>query len=213
MPASSYLSTAMCPSTEPDEEAIPPSDEKLLSVRLIGLTLGILVTLVLGMVIVGVWFREPLMRISAGFVESFGGLGVALGYFLTDAFTLPLPNDIGPILAIAGGMSFVEVCVWGASGSILGGFVGYLVGRQLGTTRIVSRVLDRNDGRAQRMLERHGLTAVAVAAITPLPYSIFCWAAGAAKLPLARFMAVSIPLRIIRVADYLYLIRLGLLPA
>ncbi len=213
MPASSYLSTAMCPSTEPDEEAIPPSDEKLLSVRLIGLTLGILVTLVLGMVIVGVWFREPLMRISAGFVESFGGLGVALGYFLTDAFTLPLPNDIGPILAIAGGMSFVEVCVWGASGSILGGFVGYLVGRQLGTTRIVSRVLDRNDGRAQRMLDRHGLTAVAVAAITPLPYSIFCWAAGAAKLPLVRFMAVSIPLRILRVAGYLYLIRLGLLPA
>jgi membrane protein YqaA with SNARE-associated domain len=53
---------------------------------------------------------------------------------------------------------------------------------------------------------------VAVAAITPLPYSIFCWAAGAGRLDFTRFMAVSVPLRIIRVAGYLYLIQLGLLP-
>jgi uncharacterized membrane protein YdjX (TVP38/TMEM64 family) len=53
---------------------------------------------------------------------------------------------------------------------------------------------------------------VAVAAITPLPYSIFCWAAGAGKLPFRRFLLVSL-LRIVRVAGYLYLIQLGLLGA
>ena len=152
------------------------------------------------------------MKVSEVFVEQFGGFGVGFGYFITDALTLPVPNDIGPILGIAGGMSFVEVSVWGAAGSVGGGVVGYQIGRRLRSTRLVAFVLERNDGRAQRMLDRHGLKAVAVAAITPSPYSIFCWAAGAGKLPFGRFVALSIPLRIVRVTGYLYLIQLGLMP-
>ena len=62
---------------------------------------------------------------------------------------------------------------------------------------------------AQRVLDRYGMTAVAVAAITPLPYSIFCWAAGAGRLDFRAFFLVS-QLRILRVAGYLYLIQLGL---
>jgi membrane protein YqaA with SNARE-associated domain len=107
-------------------------------------------------------------------------------------------------------MGFVEVCVWATLGSLVGGAVGYWVGRSLGTTRWLRRVLERRGGRAQALLDRYGLTAVAVAAITPLPYSIFCWAAGAGRVPFSRFLLVS-QLRILRVAGYLYLIQIGLL--
>lgn len=62
---------------------------------------------------------------------------------------------------------------------------------------------------AQRVLDRYGMKAVAVAALTPLPYSIFCWAAGAGRLSFKLFLLVS-TLRFVRVVGYLYLIQLGL---
>jgi membrane protein YqaA with SNARE-associated domain len=168
--------------------------------------------LVGGVAALGTWFHRPLLAIADSFVGSLGGPGVALGYFIPDAFTIPLPNDVSSLLGLAGGMTFFEVCAWATLGSLLGGAVGYWVGRLLRTTRWLGRVFERRGGLAQQLLERYGLTAVAVAAITPLPYSIFCWAAGAGKLPFRRFLLVSL-LRIVRVAGYLYLIQLGLLGA
>ncbi len=80
------------------------------------------------------------------------------------------------------------------------------------TTRFVTRAFERSGGQIQATLTKHGATAVAVAAITPLPYSIFCWAAGAGRISFKSFFFVS-QLRIIRVALYLYLIQLGLFPS
>jgi membrane protein YqaA with SNARE-associated domain len=179
--------------------------------RLILSTLLVIVGLVGAVALVGYYFREPLLRISRSFVDTLGGLGVTLGFFLPDAFTIPLPNDVVSVLGLAGGMSFFEVTCWASAGSLAGGTVGYWIGRYLRTTRFVQRVLSRGGGIAQQILSRYGVTAVAIAAITPLPYSIFCWAAGAGKLPFQTFLAVSAPLRVIRVAGYLYLIQLGLL--
>jgi membrane protein YqaA with SNARE-associated domain len=51
---------------------------------------------------------------------------------------------------------------------------------------------------------------VAIAAITPLPYSLSAWAAGAVHMRFATFFAVSLS-RVLRVAGALYLIQLGLL--
>ncbi len=159
--------------------------------------------------VVGYAFREPLMRISRLFVESFGGFGVALGFFFPDALTVPLPNDVASVLGLAGGLSFLEVTAWATGGSLIGGSVGYFIGRSLRRTAIVRRVLERGDGAAQKTLTRYGALAVAVAAITPLPYSIFCWAAGAGQIPFQSFLLAS-SLRVVRVAGYLYLIQLGL---
>lgn len=177
--------------------------------RLIVSTLvGLLVLMGLA-ALIGYYFREPLMRISRMFVESFGGPGVAFGFFLPDAFTIPLPNDVATVLGLAGGMSFFEVSAWATGGSLIGGSVGYWIGRFLRRTRVVQGVLERGDGAAQKTLTRYGAWAVAVAAITPLPYSIFCWAAGAGRIPFQIFLLAS-TLRVVRVTGYLYLIQLGL---
>lgn len=179
--------------------------------RLIASTLIVLAVLVAMVAAAGYYYREPLLRVSQMFVDSLGGVGIALGFFLPDAFTIPLPNDVVTVLGLAGGMSFAAVCCWATAGSIVGGATGYWVGRLLRRTRVVRRVLDRGDSYAQRVLTKYGATALAVAAITPLPYSIFCWASGAGRIPFKTFLAISVPLRIVRVSGYLYLIQLGLL--
>ena len=194
--------------SSPEPQSVPAS-AVMAPRRLIVSTLVVLVILMTMVGIVGYYFREPLMRVAKMFVESFGGFGVALGFFIPDAFTVPLPNDVATVLGLAGGMSFFEVSAWATAGSLVGGTVGYWIGRSLRRTKTVQRVLSRGGGVAQKTLDRYGATAVAVAAITPLPYSIFCWAAGAGKIPFKNFLAVSM-LRIVRVTGYLYLIQLGL---
>ena len=87
---------------------------------------------------------------------------------------------------------------------------GFWIGRRLRTTRLVARVLASRGGRVPGLFARYGTVAVALAALTPLPYSVFCWAAGAARMSFGRFILVS-QLRIVRVAGYLYLIQLGML--
>jgi len=184
--------------------------DNALNVRGLLISTGaILLGIMLVMVVVGQTLQEPLERVSRQFVDTLGGLGVALGFFLPDAFNLPLPADAFTTLGIAGGMSFVEVVLWGTAGSWVGGAIGYWIGRGLRHTRWVRRVLESRGGRVQRLLTKHGAVAVAVAALTPLPYSIFCWGAGAGRLPFRVFLAISL-LRIVRVAGYLLVIQVGL---
>lgn len=181
-----------------------------LNVRWLLFTTGLILLGIMSvMAVVGHSFREPLMDVSRQFVEGLGGVGVAMGFFLPDAFNLPLPADAFTTLGLAGGMSFGEVVLWGTAGSLVGGAIGYWIGRGLRHTRFVSRILEGKGARVQRLLTRHGATALAVAAITPLPYSIFCWAAGAGQMSFRTFFAISL-LRIGRVAGYLLVIRLGL---
>ena len=189
----------------------PPPPSLMAPRRLIVSTLLGLGALMAVVGFVGYFFRDPLLRVSRMFVESLGGVGVAVGFFIPDAFTVPLPNDVATVLGLAGGMGFVEVVLWAFAGSLAGGTTGYWIGRYLRTTRFVTRVFEKSGGQIQHTLTRHGAIAVAVAAITPLPYSIFCWAAGAGRISFKSFFLVS-QLRIIRVALYLYLIQLGLFP-
>jgi membrane protein YqaA with SNARE-associated domain len=186
-----------------------PSSAMLSPRRLVVTTLGGLAALMAVIAIVSYYFKEPLMRVSTMFVEALGGFGVALGFFIPDAFTLPLPNDVATVLGLAGGLSFLEVTLWASGGSLVGGSVGYWIGRNLRKTRFVRRLFERRGGLVQATMDRYGVTAVAVAAITPLPYSIFCWAAGAGRISFRQFLLVS-QLRWLRVAGYLYLIQLGL---
>ena len=60
------------------------------------------------------------------------------------------------------------------------------------------------------LVRRYGAYALALTALTPLPYSLGCWACGALKMRFSLFLWVSL-LRIPRVAGYLALIYFGLL--
>jgi len=171
--------------------------------------LGIL-ALVVVMAGLGAWFREPLMSAGHWFVTTLGGPGIALGFFVPDAFTVPIPNDAFLALGRAGGMPTGPLVAWAMLGSVTGGCVGWWLGRGLRRRGGVDRFLSGRGAALDRALRRHGLWVVAIAAITPLPYSVSAWAAGSTGMPLPHFFAVSL-LRIVRVVGALYLVDLGLM--
>jgi len=162
---------------------------------------------------VGFALREELVASSAWFVETLGATGIVLGFLLPDLLSLPLPQDAVTAFGLAGGMGFWEVVFLAAAGSLLGGSLAFAGGRHLRRTRLYERLVTRRCGvDAEGLIRRYGVTAVAIAALTPLPYSVMCWAAGALGMPYRTFILISL-LRFPRVAFWLYLIELGLIAA
>jgi len=157
-------------------------------------------------------FNEEVTAASAWFVGTLGGPGISLGYFLPDAFTLPIPNDAFTLVGRVGGMSFVSVVAWGTAGSIAGGSVGWVIGKYLvGRSARLKRYFDRVGSRMMERFQRGGAWILFAAALTPLPYSVACWAAGAIGMSYTRFVLIS-SVRLFRVAGYLWALEQGLGP-
>src|SRR5690242_2325194 len=150
--------------------------------------------------LLGWLFKEPLLRVGHWFVDNFGGPGVAIGYFLPDAFTVPLPNDAFTAFGLWGGMPFWQVVAWGSLGSIAGGSTGWALGRYWfsRSARLQEFIKRRGGDEMIAQLRRGERWFLAIAAVTPIPYSITCWGAGIVKMPYWDFLLISL-LRIPRV--------------
>lgn len=192
--------------TAPSPEAIA-ADRAWVRRSLLRMAVGLVVLLTAVAVFVAL-YEEPIRAASQRFVEVAGGPGIALGWFLPDVAPLPILPDAFTTAGLIGGMGFLEVVLWGTLGSIAGGSAGYAFGRLLPNTAMYQRVMAGRGARAGELVERYGAAALAFAALSPLPFSLACWAAGALAMPLPRFFAVA-ALRFVRISSYLYLLQLG----
>lgn len=191
-------------STWPDS-ANPLSHDDELSPRslIVRLALGILVLLV-GAIFLATFAYEPIQSMSEPLVDRFGLAFVFVGVVLTDS--LMFTNEPILLVAHAGGLGFWPV-VWVASvASIAAGVLGWLVGGQLGRLTRVKRLMARY--RIGPFMERYGVYAVGVAALTPFPYSVATWSAGAAGVPLVHVLLGSL-LRVPRVVFWFGIMLFG----
>ncbi|MDP8223803.1 MAG: VTT domain-containing protein [Candidatus Lernaella stagnicola] len=193
--------------TETASQGAP--DAPLSSRRLLLQMIGGIVVMAGALGVITFLFRDEFAQISEGFVAIFGGAGVWLTFFLTDAFPIPVPPDPAMAFALMGNIAPWEVIVWGVTGSLTGGTLGYLLGRRLSHTRFFQRLIAGKSETAYRVVDKYGVLGVALCALTPLPYVVASWTAGALGMPFRRFFAVSL-IRIVRVSLYVALLQWGL---
>ncbi|MFT4974985.1 MAG: membrane protein YqaA with SNARE-associated domain [Myxococcota bacterium] len=180
------------------------ASRRLLKQTGVGILSVIMITLVLGQL-----FDDELKALGFHFVEQFGGLGVAVCCAGPDALPMPPPHEVCMAFARLGGMPFWEVVAWATGGSLTGGSIGYFIGRSLAKTSWFQRIIGGRGRLAWESVQRNGPIALAIGALSPIPYSICCWASGAMNMRLGVFLAVSL-LRLPRLAFYLWLVQLGL---
>jgi membrane protein YqaA with SNARE-associated domain len=91
--------------------------------------------------------------------------------------------------------------------SVLGGTLAFLLGLAIGPERVIGFFESISVGplhlgdKAQKALDiyqRYDFWAVAIAALTPVPYMLFSWLGGMAKISLLKFIGVSLIFRTMR---------------
>lgn len=147
------------------------------------------------------WLQEPLQEISTLFVAEFGLLGVFVGVLFVDTFHLT--HEPVLLAAYVGGVPFWTIVGVASVASILAGPLGWLIGRRLGRVPRVAAFLAEH--RLDAFLRRYGLAAVAIAALTPIPYAATTWAAGAARVSF-RDTVIGCTLRFPKVLFWLWVV-------
>ena len=126
-----------------------------------------------------------------------------------------VPGPSGAVfapLAVADPERAPRLALWGATGSIVGGCIAYLIGVTafdgLGQTILsMIGVSQATLVRSEAMFERHGWLLVFTATISPLSTKLVCIAAGGFGLPFTTFFPALLVGRAIRFAALTALLR------
>jgi membrane protein YqaA with SNARE-associated domain len=185
--------------------AVGPSEEQLRGyVRRSLVQAGVgLVLLLLALGVIGIVWQAELLA-AAAWVHGWLGLGgLALLLIAADALMSPIPPDV--VLLVISKTDLAGAWLWlvPAAGvlSVMAGSVGWMLGRGLGRTNSVLIRWMRSRTMNRALVTRYGGWAVAIGALTPIPFSITCWLAGMCHMPYRAFAPISL-LRIPRFVVY-----------
>lgn len=153
-------------------------------------------------------FRDELQAFGNRVVDVLGYTGLGLGIMSSDMLTLPIPPDFYLLVAVTAQLDPMLTIIAGSIGSICGGIGAFFLGRLLGTTSFVERLVEPFQERGTRLIERYGVAAVIFAALTPIPFSIVCTLTGMMGMSLGSFLPATL-FRIPRIAGYYYAIQIG----
>jgi membrane protein YqaA with SNARE-associated domain len=170
-----------------------------------------LIGLAVMMVVAGLsaWFLQaPLQAAGEWSMRTFGLTGLFVGTIITDSSPLPLTNEPLMFLAMTGGVNHWTIFWVVSAASVLGGAHGYFWGWLLGRRTRIRERMHAWSPEVVDWLERNGGWGVAVAALTPIPYSLSTWTAGIVGTPLRIVMAAAL-LRIPKTGFYLLILILG----
>ncbi len=163
---------------------------------------------VVTVMLLGYFLFEPVTTAAVQAVEFLGPIGLFIGVFASDALGFPVPPSTYLFAAVAAESPIAIVLAITIIASITGATVAYHVGPLLTRAPIVGRILERHRPRGEALFERWGIWAVGIAALTPLPFALFCWLAGIYKMPFKRFFSATL-VRAPRIIAYYGFFALG----
>lgn len=148
-------------------------------------------------------FLRRLYEWVLGWAETrHAGKAMALNAY-TEAIFFPVPADLllGALCLGKPKRSFYWAALTTAW-SILGGTTAMLLGLAIGKDRVVEAMqwvhLGEKADLALGYFAAYGFWAVAVAALTPVPYMVFSWVAGFSQIEITQFVVASLIFRSMR---------------
>ena len=148
------------------------------------------------------FFSPYVLYLSESVLPKVSSPSLLLLVALNDFFITPVSPDIVIFLISRKSPdSYILIAALGAA-SVLGGVLAWLCGRYL-ERRFKSDSLENFVTENHALINKYGVWIVALGALTPIPYSLSCWAAGALKMDFSKFFLMVL-LRIPRFLIYFY---------
>ncbi len=131
------------------------------------------------------------------------GMIALIALALTEPICVPIPADVLVIgLCLGKPKRSLRYGLTCAFFSVLGGTIAFSLGLAIGPERIVDLFDSIGLGaKAQLALDlytKYDFWAIAISALTPVPYMIFSWVGGMAEVSLLKFVTISIVFRTMR---------------
>jgi membrane protein YqaA with SNARE-associated domain len=133
---------------------------------------------------------------------------MGLGTFLADAFTLPLPSWFYFVLSVASRASAVWSIVAVTIGSLTAACLGYFMSAWFAELPWFRLRMMRVREKIAPLLEAHGLKAMVIMSLLPLPFSITCYVCGSYRIG-ARLFGAYVALRVPRLIVFYALAYFG----
>lgn len=188
------------PSPGDESPSETPLSDKALIARFVAGLLG-LVLLSAG---ASHFFGDRFDALAKWFLSHWGYTGCAVGTWLADAFTFPIPPQV--YMAMANDWpSLLRIFPFIALGSMLGGLTGYLLSPYLGRIRVVAEGVRRSEAKVRALSGDGWVRGVVVVSLSPVAFSWMCYAAGLYRIPRAAFALLCL-LRIPKLMVYQALI-------
>lgn len=148
------------------------------------------------------FFSSYVLYLSQSVLPEIHNWALFLLVAANDFLVTPISPDIAIFLiSQKSPHSYMLVAVLGAA-SVLGGVLAWVCGRSL-ENKLRSARLDKFISQNHALINKYGVWIVALGALTPVPYSLTCWAAGALKMDFPKFFLMVL-LRIPRFLVYFY---------
>ena len=131
------------------------------------------------------------------------GMAALIVLALTEPICVPIPADVLVIgLCLGKPKRSLKYGLTCAFFSVMGGTIAFSLGLAIGPERIVDFFSSIGIGaKAQLALDlytKYDFWAIAISALTPVPYMIFSWVGGMAEVSLLKFVTISIVFRTMR---------------
>lgn len=122
---------------------------------------------------------------------------------LTEPICVPIPADVLVVgLCLGKPKRSLKYGLTCAFFSVMGGTIAFSLGLAIGPERVVDFFNNIGLGaKAQLALDlytKYDFWAIAISALTPVPYMIFSWVGGMAEVSLLKFITISIVFRTMR---------------
>lgn len=150
---------------------------------------AIAILAVVGVMAVGAtWFEKELLVATENIYGVVGAGGLLAITFVNDAFISPLPPEAILVVVAKTALRHDWQLVVSLMGllSAASGNVAWWIGRTLGD-RFLPTLIENVRQDHGRLIRRYGSWTVALAAMTPLPFSVTCIAAGALQMKYQKF--------------------------
>lgn len=176
--------------------------------RLVLQALGSVVLLLFLVVLAATYLRPQMQDLGQVFVARFGVFGMALGTFLADALSVPVPPQFYLLTAVTTSCPPGRALAAIAAASVIAGHAAFWLSRRLGSRTALRALLEPSRARADQIFRHRGHWAVLVGALSPIPYSLMCYTAGFYRIPYALFSVFTL-LRVPRLVFLYFVIRAG----
>ncbi len=142
------------------------------------------------------------------FVDRFGLAGLAAGMMFADALSMPPPPLFYIVIVATNPESHLVGMTVISIASMLAGIIGYKLSALLASRPFFHRRIEATRARMDKLFERYGFWAFAIASLTPMPFSIMCYVAGVYRVK-PKLFALVLLFRIPRLLVMYWLARAG----